>query len=327
MIDNKKIKYILPDFLAFSRNEIFMTLYRKFPHVLREKTEIYSFYGTFLNAIWNGGTYFFDYKNASVSEMKKVRDFYNKRGIVITFTFTNSLLKEEHLNDEYCNQILEIFNNGMNEILVVSPLLEKYIRDNYPKYKINRSIINTEKIPLVTDNYNLSVLQKFKNKDFDFLKSLSEEEKQRTELLCDEICINDCPYKYKHYREYAYIQLNGCKPKNSSGDYGECRFNENEKSSFIYKRIKNSKYYISYEDITKKYIPLGFQFFKLSGRGNFEFSTTEFFIEYMIKPEYQMDVRTYIMERTFADFRNETKMKLKIPELAESLNASDWTYL
>ena len=261
-----KIKYIVPEFMWFSRNEIIIKLFEKYPKILLDDISIYSIYGVFPNAIWNGGGYSFYYKNYSVREMRRVRNFYNKRGIVITFTFTNQLITEEHIHDDYCNQMLKIFHNGMNEVLIVSPILEKYIRKNYPKYKINRSIINTEKVPFLLDNYHLTVLSKFKNKDFEFLKSLSEEEKSRTELLCDEFCVNECPYKYLHYKEYAYIQLYGQKPNNAHSNFAQCRFNKGVPGE-LYSRINDSVYKISYNDIVNTYLPLGFQFFKLSGRG------------------------------------------------------------
>lgn len=31
---------------------------------------------------------------------------------------------------------MELGNNGMNEVLVNSEILEKYIRENYPKYNL-----------------------------------------------------------------------------------------------------------------------------------------------------------------------------------------------
>ena len=87
------------------------------------------------------------------------------------------MITKEHLNDVYSNRILEIFHNGKNEVLVVSDELEKYIREKFPKYKINRSIINTEKVPFLLGDYNLSVMSKFKNRDFEFLNSLTDNEK------------------------------------------------------------------------------------------------------------------------------------------------------
>lgn len=310
----KVIKYILPDFLSFERNKALIDIYEKYKFIPRDNTEIYSFYGTFPNTIWNGGSIMFSDIYYTREEMKRVRDYYNKKGIVLTFTFTNSLITEEHLNDEYCNLILKVFHNGMNEVLVVSSVLEKYIRENYPKYKINRSIINTKKVPFLLGNYHLSVISKFKNKDFEFLNSLNEEEKSKTEILCNEFCVNDCPYAYKHYEEYAYIQLYNKYPENCDKKYAECRYPDN-KYCFLKNRFSNSKYMISPDEISEKYTSIGFQYFKLSGRGEYNSSALQILIEYLIKPKYQNDVRTYIIERMLMSYSIDKREMLKFTKL------------
>ena len=48
-------------------------------------------------------------------------------------------ITKEDLADPYCNFCMEAGNNGKNEVLVVSPLLEEYIRKNYSSYTINSS--------------------------------------------------------------------------------------------------------------------------------------------------------------------------------------------
>lgn len=321
-----KIKYILPDFMCFGRNSFLIELYEKYPEVVKENSCIYSFFGTFPNAIWNGGSIMFNYRNYNIDEMKKVRDFYNNRGIVITFTFTNLLIKEEHLNDEYCNNIMKIFNNGMNEVLVSSPILEKYIRETYPRYKINRSIIATEKVPFLAKDYHLTVMSKFKNKDFVFIDKLTIEDRKKTELLCNEFCINNCPYAYEHYREYAYLQIYGNSPKNSNEKYGKCRY-DGTSHDFFCNRWKNSNYIITWDDINNIYVPLGFQYFKISGRGEFNLLTNEMLMMYLIKEKYQMDVRTYINERMLHDFRKATMDKLTDPIIADIINSKEYEYV
>lgn len=303
-MEEQKIKYIMPDFYNYSINEFYIKLFKKYTNVLKDKVSYYSFYGTFPNCIWNGGSYCFADTNISLKEMKKVRNFYNSNGIAITFTFTNQLITEKYLLDEYSNQMLEIFHNGMNEVLIVSPILEDYIRKKYPKYKINRSIISTEHIPLICENYHLSVLSKFKNKDFEFLNKLGIEERKKTEILCAEGCINNCPYAYQHYKEYAYIQLHGRKPVNASYKYGECRFDENS-WEFFKKRLYGSHYRISYLDIIETYMPMGFQYFKLSGRGRRNFVALLKNQEYLIKDEYQNDVLIFLLERMMLEHYEE----------------------
>lgn len=301
------IKFILPDFIVFDRNEALINIKEKYSYIFHENIEFYSFYGVFPNAIWNGGSCYFSKFYFSKKQMKKVRDFYNKKGIKITFTFTNSLITEDYLNDEYCNQMLEVFNNGENEILVVSPVLEQYIRKNYPKYKINRSIINTEKIPFLAENYHLTVMSKFKNRDFEFINKISLEERKKTELLCNEFCVNNCPFAYEHYKEYAYIQLHNNVPLNSDDSFGKCRFEETGSFDFLVKRIKNSKYWISFYDIKSKYVPLGFEYFKISGRGDDNLYTLHFLVAYLIKTKYRLDILVYLAEIIFIRYSHKNR--------------------
>ena len=68
--------------------------------------------------------------------MQIILNEFNKRGIPCRYTFSNPMIKEEHLKDEFCNWCLKVADNGLNEVIVMSPILEDYIRKNYPKYKI-----------------------------------------------------------------------------------------------------------------------------------------------------------------------------------------------
>lgn len=68
--------------------------------------------------------------------VKTVVNNFDKIGIPLRFTFSNPMITEEHLDDEFCNFILKTAENGKNGVIVVSPILEKYIRETYPGYKI-----------------------------------------------------------------------------------------------------------------------------------------------------------------------------------------------
>jgi hypothetical protein len=44
---------------------------------------------------------------------------YNIRGIPCRYTFSNPHIKEEHLDDSFCNMCLRLGHNGLNEVIVV----------------------------------------------------------------------------------------------------------------------------------------------------------------------------------------------------------------
>jgi collagenase-like PrtC family protease len=63
----------------------------------------------------------------------------------LRFTFSNSLLEEKHIYDTYCNLIMEEADTGNNEVIVNSPILEQYLRENYPNYKYISSTTKCER--------------------------------------------------------------------------------------------------------------------------------------------------------------------------------------
>ena len=54
------------------------------------------------------------------------------------YTYTNPLLTREDLSDAYCNFCMKAADNGMNEVLVVSDILEEYIERTI---RVIRSIV------------------------------------------------------------------------------------------------------------------------------------------------------------------------------------------
>ena len=74
------------------------------------------------------------------SNMDKIIKTYNAFDVPVRFTWTNSLLEEKHLNDTYCNLIMELANNGRNQVLVNRDVLGDYLRKTYG------SVSDTEKI-------------------------------------------------------------------------------------------------------------------------------------------------------------------------------------
>jgi hypothetical protein len=104
---------------------------------------------------------------------------------------------------------MDVANNGMNEVLVHSPLLEEYLREKYPNFKYisstTKCILENPEIIEETDKYYLTVLDYRKNNDFDFLSSLKHPEK--IELLVNAYCQPFCTQRTAHYDEISKYQL------------------------------------------------------------------------------------------------------------------------
>ena len=55
-------------------------------------------------------------------------------GISVRLTFSNSLLREEHLSDKTCNRLCALFNSqGGKGVIVHLDLLLDYLKGHYPK--------------------------------------------------------------------------------------------------------------------------------------------------------------------------------------------------
>ena len=92
--------------------------------------EIGSIYGAPADCLWGGGRAGFGECGA-----REALALAQEYGISARLTFSNSLLREEHLSDRKCNALCELFSqaNGVqNGVIVHSELLTDYLRTRYP---------------------------------------------------------------------------------------------------------------------------------------------------------------------------------------------------
>ena len=301
-----RARFHLPDFAQhFMFNLIFADMLKHRPELFREGVEIASVYGTFPPAIWNGGR--FASGKCDKGFIKQVIKSFNDIGIPLRFTFTNPVLEKKHVHDEYCNMIMHLADNGMNEVIVASPILEEYIRKTYPNYKITSStckrITEPEKLyDEVGKDYHIVVIDYDLNNHFDILEKIPD--KQKCELLVNACCNPGCKLRSDHYKmigaeTLAYAEH--MKKTNSptfdfklSSKYAEYIKDEiieckcMDRSVF---QIKNLRTHISPDAIWDKYIPMGFEQFKIEGRTIELFNLVEHYMYYMIKPECRDEAR------------------------------------
>lgn len=299
------IKFHLPDFaVRYHFNRIFLSMLEHCPQYFYDGVEIASVYGCFPQSLWNGGRTMPGVCDKSF--VKKVVREFNKLGIPLRFTFTNPMITEEHLNDDFCNFVLRTAENGKNGVIVVSPILEQYIRDKYPGYKITSSTckritdinnLNSE----LDKNYDIVVLDYDFNNKFDMLEKVQNKEK--CEILVNACCIPGCKNRVEHYREIGLSQIAYCdhlkkypnKPFNPK-DYN-LKVSNLSCPSMDYDAVdvRSLSTHISPEDILNKYVPMGFNQFKIEGRTANMFNLVEFYLYYMIKPEYKDKARLALL--------------------------------
>lgn len=330
MADKKTIKFHLPG-LSFNYpiNMLWVDLMKTRPEFFREGIEIASFFGEFPTSLWNGGR--FSYGVQCPRDMvKQVVKNINDLGIPVRYTFTNPIITQEDLADPYCNFCMEVGDNGMNEVMIFSPVLEAYIREKYPSYKLNSSTCKQiKKIDQLNQeldkDYYLVVLDQNLNHDFEFLSQVKD--KDRLEILVNACCGPDCTRRTEHHivisaqqrvvaanqairegknvrevfeslPQYARDRLPG------QAKEGKLPMDRQGRPVIPYPEwscqygeyntpftVQGNLNYIPAAEVWEKYIPMGFSNFKLEGRTGNVFSVVENYVTYMCKPECRDEAR------------------------------------
>lgn len=283
---DKKIYWHLPGFCYFFYlNQVIINLMKEYPDKFNDGYAVGSVYGTFPGAIWNGGRAVFGV--TAKGDMQKIIKTYNDFGVPVRFTWTNSLLEEKHVNDTYCNLIMDIANNGKNQVLVNTPVLEEYLRKNYPDFEFisstTKRIKSLDALKAELDkDYALVVLDYDLNHDEKVLEELKPAA-SRVEILVDEICFPNCPKRVAHYKDESLRQLTFDK-----GTTFDC---PNRKTVPAFKECMKRDAFISKEQIGS-YIDRGFVNFKIVGRGLPTEMVIDSYIYYLVKDEHKDFIRT-----------------------------------
>lgn len=283
-----KANFLLPGFYEhFVLNLNFIDYMLEYPERFYDNVGIDAVYGNFQYCIFEGGRIFDNYKQSSQEEIEFITSAFNNRNIPIRLVFTNNQLKEKHFSDRFCNKVLEICNaSGMNEITIADQRLEDYIRNKYNNFKFISSTtkclsdIKMSKEELNKD-YHLVCLDYNLNKNMEYLDSLSQQEKEKCELLVNAICAPNCPSRKEHYKMNGLYSLNYRKPYQIS----ECLITE----STVHPVCLNSTNNLTPEEIYTIYLKKGFSHFKLEGRSLSDMEVLLNYIRYMIKPEWQFE--------------------------------------
>ena len=193
----KRAYYHLPGLFEFYElYRVFLPLFREHREYFYDWCEIGSIYGAPSDCIWGGGRTSFGEADA-----EKVLDLMQEYQISARLTFSNSLLREEHLQDRKCNELcalLEKNNKPQNGVIIHSDLLSYYLQKNYPGLYLVSSTtkvltnfsdflqeIDREEFRYVVPDFRL-------NKKFDQLNQMNTQQKEKVEFLCNECCWFGC---------------------------------------------------------------------------------------------------------------------------------------
>ena len=270
---------------------IFLPLFREHREYFYDWCEIGSIYGAPADCIWGGGRV-----GSGDCDPDKVLGLMQEYGISARLTFSNSLLREEHLSDKKCNllcALLEESGEKRNGVIVHSDLLLDYLKINYPKlYFVSSTTKVLTEFRQFVDEVNrdefIYIVPDFRlNKIWEQLRVLSAKQKDKVEFLCNECCWFCCKDRKQCYEAVSRRNLgeNDCGYRCAATDAGE---------GYRFSKAMENPGFISVNDIQNSYLPMGFSNFKIEGRGLGSALLLEFLLYYMTKPEYQLHVREKI---------------------------------
>lgn len=286
-----KAYYHLPGLFEFYElYRAFLPIYREHPEYFYDWSEIGSIYGAPADCIWGGGRVGFGECNPS-----DVAALMEEYGISSRLTFSNSLLREEHLSDKRCNDLCNLFAGAHvpNGVIIYSDLLLDYLKKNYPSFYFvsTTTKVLTDfadfKTELNSEDYAYVVPDFRLNKSFAELESLTSAQKSKVEFLCNECCYFGCQDRKKCYENVSLKSLGEDCPDHV------CRAPGGGEGYRFSMAMKNPSF-IGIGDILNKYLPMGFSQFKIEGRSLGSAVVLEFLLYYITKPEYQLNVREMI---------------------------------
>ena len=287
-----KAIYHLPGLFEFyGLYRVFLPLYREHREWFYDWCEIGSIYGAPADCLWGGGRVGF-----GEDRPEAVRELMGEYGISARLTFSNSLLREEHLTDPGCNRLCTLFEKSgavQNGVILASDLLLDYLQKHYPGFYFVSSTtkVLTEfwqlEAELKREEFRFVVPDFRLNKAFDRLDALPEDKKQKLEFLCNECCWFACPDRKRCYENVSR--------KNLGEDCAEhiC-VSPNAARGYRFSDAMQNPGFIGVGDIQNTYLPKGFSQFKIEGRSLGSAMILEFLLYYMTKPEHQLKVREEI---------------------------------
>ena len=284
--------YHLPGLLEFYElYRVFLPLFRQHREYFYDWCEIGSIYGAPGDCLWGGGRV--GYGDCAPRDVLRLTREY---GVSARLTFSNSLLREEHLSDRKCNELCRLFAEAggpANGVIVHSDLLLHYLEKRYPglyfvssttkvltEFQQLRQELEREEFRYVVSDFRL-------NRAFDRLEALPAPLKDKVEFLCNECCWFGCKDRKACYETVSRKSLG------EDGPEHRCAAPDAE-GGYRFSKAMTNPGFIGVGDISNVYLPMGFSHFKIEGRSLGSALILEFLLYYLTKPEYQLRVREEI---------------------------------
>lgn len=205
-MDQFTAQYHLPGLFEFyALYRLLLPLFFEHREYFYDWCGIGSIYGAPEGCLWGGGRV-----SCGDCDPRDALALLRDYGISARLTFSNSLLRPEHLADPRCNALCRLFeSSGENGIIVHSDLLVDHLRQHYPGLYL---VSSTTKVltdfsafrqELARPEFRYVVPDFRLNPALEQLRALSPQEKAKVEFLCNECCRFGCPDRRACYEAVA----------------------------------------------------------------------------------------------------------------------------
>lgn len=275
--------FSIPDSHALRMvNGILLCIMEQHPDWLQKDTIIETAYGCPPHCLWNGNRSFGGVQYDCREWAKNVLTRYYHHHIQYRLTFTNFLLKEADLSDEYGNDIASTVNFFGGYVMVSTPMMAQYMT-HYPKLQLCWSTTtdfgDTPEKEIATIN-QLSekhlVVPPYTYNNTEYLKKFQHPE--NIEVLVNEHCIDNCPRRREHWTRVNQQTIE-YKTTIFSPDYTDCFYPE------LYNNPKLPRHHTITRNKLQEYADMGINHFKISGRMDDQ-QSWQAYMDYLIHPDY-----------------------------------------
>jgi collagenase-like PrtC family protease len=233
------------------------------------KSKIYELFGSLPVSAIGSGREAVSVPTVSREKAANHIELAHSLGIRFNYLINTSCMGNREFSSVGYNELMEylgwINEVGVDTITVTIPLLIGIVRSQFPKIEINVSTINHVRSVSQIEYFrklgaNRITLSYMSNRDFELMRRLKSIRDVDFEILINESCLLDCPFRMYHYNLVSH---------GSQGEKGKA-FLQYPFLSCTLMKLQNvaeliKAPWVRPEDLYR-YEDLGIRYFKLSGR-------------------------------------------------------------
>lgn len=237
------------------------------------KNTVFDLYGTFDMSFTGSGRPFFLMSKREKSEIEHFINKVHEQGLKFTWLWNGMCSGFSMFNSEQQSKALKeldwLEDVEVKFLTIADPYLAKFVKQYHPNLKLKVSVISEinclsralewERIIGKEGVLTLSVML---NRNFPLLKEIKETVKCDIELLVNDCCLNECPFRFFHYTECSHASQDH---NVLEGYYNDWAAMACQTQKALYPEQILMGKWIHPIDIDK-YLEIGIDYFKISGR-------------------------------------------------------------